>query len=237
VAAVEWRLDVETRRDAARKPGGDLLPPGQRLVALDQPAIAISPDGKNLVYVAIDGSSSQQLYLRPLDRLESKPIAGTEGVSPFFSPDGQWIGFSPAKADEGRGRRSVATLAASGGASWSSQGILAFQSQALQQVSQEGGPQQPLTKAGRTDAFHRWPEFLPGGTAVLFAGSPTNAAWNNSEIGVQLVEVRERTSLVQRRTQPNGAWVICSTRRADADGRAFRCATPRRDGRCPRAQA
>src|SRR3990172_12571594 len=92
------------------------LPPGQRLAALDQPAIAISPDGKNLVYVAIQsrdregavmpapatgpladarGSDSvQQLYLRPLDSNESKPIAGTEGaVAPFFSPDGEWIGF------------------------------------------------------------------------------------------------------------------------------------------------
>jgi len=187
------------------------LPPGQRLAALDQPAIAISPDGRNLVYVAIDGSSPPQLYLRPLDSLEARSIAGTEdAVSPFFSPDGDWVGFFAGgklkKVSVDGGPVAVLTNASSsGGASWSSQGILAFQSQALQQVSQEGGTPQPLTKAGKTDNFHRWPEFLPGESAVLFAGSPTNAAWNNSQIGVQLVGEREPAILVQGGTQPRYA--------------------------------
>jgi serine/threonine-protein kinase len=121
------------------------LPPGQRLTALDHPAIAISPDGKNLVYVAMDGSSTQQLYLRPLDSVEARPIAGTENaVSPFFSPDGHWIGFFA----DGKLRKvsvdgsPVATLAGAavpGGASWSSRGTLAFQwaaARVLQQVSE-----------------------------------------------------------------------------------------------------
>ena len=34
------------------------------------------------------------LYLRPMDRLESSPLPGTQGAhSPFFSPDGQWVAF------------------------------------------------------------------------------------------------------------------------------------------------
>ena len=37
---------------------------------------------------------TQQLYLRALDSLESKPIPDTEGATnPFFSPDSQWVGF------------------------------------------------------------------------------------------------------------------------------------------------
>jgi serine/threonine-protein kinase len=190
------------------------LPPGQGLAALDQPAIAISPDGTNLVYVAIDSNSPQQLYLRPLDSLEARPIAGTEGASsPFFSPDGRWIGFFAA----GRLKKvavdvgSVATLAdavPSGGASWSSQGTLAFHGQALQvllQVSQEGGTPQPLTSAGKPDLYLRWPEFLPRGTGILFVGSPTNVAWNNTRIAIQRVGRSERTNLVQGGTQPKYA--------------------------------
>ena len=53
----------------------------------------ISPDGTRLVYAAIRGGTSQ-LYLRPLDQMEATPIEGAEdGTFPFFSPDGQWLGF------------------------------------------------------------------------------------------------------------------------------------------------
>ena len=58
-----------------------------------RPAVALSPDGTRLVYVANRGGK-RQLYLRQMDRLEVTPIAGTEGgLSPFFSPDGETVGF------------------------------------------------------------------------------------------------------------------------------------------------
>jgi serine/threonine-protein kinase len=231
------------------------LPAGQRLAALDQPAIAISPDGKNLVYVAIQSrdregagvliptggqppladargsdTGTQQLYLRPLDSQESKPIVGTEGaVAPFFSPDGQWIGFfagGKLKKVSVSGGAAV-TLASApnpGGASWSNQGTVALQpaltTQGLQQVSQEGGTPQPLTRVVKGEFYHRWPEFLPGGKAVLFAAAPANA-WNNAQIAVQQVgtgiparpsdgagapsPLGERKDLIQGGTQPRYA--------------------------------
>ena len=47
-----------------------------------------------LVYVALTGPESH-MYLRPLDQFESTVIPGTEGAyEPFFSPDGQWVGFT-----------------------------------------------------------------------------------------------------------------------------------------------
>jgi len=52
--------------------------------------LAISPQGTHLVYLA-----DNKLYLRALNRLDA-PVAirGTEDArEPFFSPDGQWIGF------------------------------------------------------------------------------------------------------------------------------------------------
>ena len=53
--------------------------------------VAISPDGSTMVYVATSG---RQLFVRPMDKLEVMPLRGTEsGYTPFFSPDGQWIGY------------------------------------------------------------------------------------------------------------------------------------------------
>src|SRR5258708_6050842 len=56
-------------------------------------ALALSPDGRSLVFTGVH-SDVPQLYLHALDRLDSAPIAGTEGgASPFVSPDGRWVGF------------------------------------------------------------------------------------------------------------------------------------------------
>src|SRR5262249_41518469 len=56
-------------------------------------AFAISPDGQTLVYAGRH-NGLVQLYVRPLDSYEVRPLPGTEGAyGPFFSPNGQWVGF------------------------------------------------------------------------------------------------------------------------------------------------
>jgi serine/threonine-protein kinase len=68
-----------------------VLPPTHVPSNFGQRVLAISPAGTHVVYVA-----NQQLYVRALDELEARPLTGTEETSPsdpFFSPDGQWIGF------------------------------------------------------------------------------------------------------------------------------------------------
>ncbi len=144
------------------------LPLGQRLAALDQPAVALSPDGTHLAYVATQGGA-QQIYLRAMDSLDARLIPGTEGATePFFSPDGQWLGFFVGnklkKAPVGGG--AVLTLAETmfpGGASWGSQGMIAFApswASVLRQMSDAGGKPQPLTRLEKGEFSHRWPEFL-----------------------------------------------------------------------------
>lgn len=55
--------------------------------------VTLSPDGRDLVFAANDGSVSR-LYRRSLDDLEVRPIPGTEGArAPFFSPEGDAVGF------------------------------------------------------------------------------------------------------------------------------------------------
>jgi tRNA A-37 threonylcarbamoyl transferase component Bud32 len=68
------------------------LPPGQHM-SLGDLAIALSPDGNRLAYVASQAGTSQ-LYVRAMSDLEAKPIPDSDGASaPFFSPDNQWLGF------------------------------------------------------------------------------------------------------------------------------------------------
>jgi serine/threonine protein kinase len=153
------------------------LPPGDRLGAgaPQLPALAISRDGKQLVYAAIHGVTSQ-LYLRPLDIQEARPIPNTEGASePFFSPDGQWIGFyAGGKLKKISVSGGAAVILADAlnqfGASWGSQSKIVFAPSVgspLLQVSDAGGDPRPLTQPekGISDI---WPDFLPGGKAVLF---------------------------------------------------------------------
>jgi Tol biopolymer transport system component len=190
------------------------LPPGQRLAGLDQPALALSPDGTHLAYVAVQGGV-QQLYLRAMDGLEARPILGTEGAAgPFFSPDGQWLGFFTGtnlkKIPVSGGAAQIlgqATLAH--GESWSSQGTIAFSpgtASFLQQVSEAGGPLQPLTRLEPGEISHRWPEFLPGGKSFLFVTSTSSFNWTtNSQVAVQTIGTGERRSLIQGATHPHYA--------------------------------
>ncbi|MDH3495219.1 MAG: protein kinase [Gemmatimonadota bacterium] len=66
---------------------------GVQLSGAPVSTVALSPDGRNLVYVGATPRGSQ-LHLRRLEDLTVTPIAGTEGgVGPFFTPDGEAVGF------------------------------------------------------------------------------------------------------------------------------------------------
>lgn len=186
------------------------LPPGQRLAGMDRPALALSPDGSLLAYVAIkDGI--QQIYLRAIDSLGTSPVAGTEGaVNPVFSPDGRWLGFFAGqklkKVPVSGG--AVVTLGDAPdpeGASWSGQGTIAFAPSTvsgLQQVPDGGGAPQPLTRLEKGEATHRWPSFLPDGTALLFSYGTTSGNWDNQQVAAQSVETGERRNLVKQGMSP-----------------------------------
>ncbi len=208
-----WNLKPSPSRPVSR--AVITLPPGQQLAGLENgPAVTISPDGTHLAYVAIQGGAQQQLYLRAMDSLEAKPIPGTEGASnPFFSPDGQWLGFfAGGKLRKvlvnGGAALTLGYIANPRGASWSSQGMIALAPtpfSVLQQVSEAGGTPQPLTHFEKGERSQRWPEFLPGGKAVLFAGGPSISNWNNARVAVQSVGTGERQNLIEGATQPRYA--------------------------------
>jgi serine/threonine-protein kinase len=199
------------------------LPPGQQLAVPETgPAVALSPDGTHLAYVAGQGGT-QRVYLRSLDSLEARPIPGTEvataGTSytePFFSPDSQWLGFFAGGklkkvSVSGGPALTLCDVSMSYGASWGSQGMIAFapvQTPFLVQVSELGGEPQPLTRIEKGEVGHGWPEFLPGGKAVLFAagaGGGGGNNWGNAQIAVQSVGTSEHRKLIQGGTNPHYA--------------------------------
>jgi eukaryotic-like serine/threonine-protein kinase len=190
------------------------LPPGQQLAGLDRgPAVALSPDGTQLAYVARQGVT-QQLYVQAMDSLDSKPIPGTEGAfAPFFSRDGQWLGFFAGGtlkkiSMSGGAALPLGEAGTPHGVSWGSHGIIAFApttASALEQVSDEGGTPQPLTHLEKGDVSHRWPEFLPGGRAVLFTAGINGATFANAQVAVQSVVTGERRNLIPGATQPRYA--------------------------------
>ena len=190
------------------------LPPGQQLAGLSKgPAVALTPDGTHLAYVAREGGT-QRIYLRAMNSLESKPIPDTEGAAnPFFSPDGQWLGFfASGKLKKvslnGGGALTLADAVEPGGASWSSQGTIFFgaaSTSPLKQVPDTGGVPQPLTSIQRGEGGHRWPDVMPGGKAVLFVAGASAITSNNQQLAIQLVGTGKQHYLIQGGTTPQYA--------------------------------
>jgi Tol biopolymer transport system component/predicted Ser/Thr protein kinase len=151
---------------------------GEAPVTGFQPMLALSPDGRTMVYRARkDGIT--RLYRRALDRLEAMPIAGTEeGTGPFFSPDGRWLGFDSdgvLKRVALAGGLPVEIGAAPGGvtADWLPDDTIVYAtntSRTLQRVPASGGPPEAITSldAARGDTLHLLPQALADGRRLLF---------------------------------------------------------------------
>jgi serine/threonine protein kinase/Tol biopolymer transport system component len=187
--------------------------PGQPLAGFSGPAVALSADGTHLAYVARQGGT-QQIYLRAMDSLEAKPIIGTQGgLEPFFSPDARSLGFfagGKLKIVSLNGGAAL-TLADAGlpfGASWGSQGRIVFapsNATPLQEVLDRGGTVQPLTRLEKPESIHYWPEFLPGGKAVLFTAGTAGLRLSNARVAVQAVGTGERRNLIADAANPRYA--------------------------------
>jgi serine/threonine protein kinase len=191
------------------------LPPGQRFTNLGQPAMALSPDGKQFVYVASAGGA-QQLYLRSMDSFDAKPMQGTEGATtPFFSPDSQWIGFFAAGklkkvSISGGATVTLCEVTDPRGATWGLDDTIVLSPTAaggLSLVPAAGGTPQPLTTldSKKGEGSHRWPEFLPGGRAVLFNVPKVNIPSAGAQLALYVLKTGERRDLIQLGTHPRYA--------------------------------
>jgi Tol biopolymer transport system component/predicted Ser/Thr protein kinase len=193
-------------------------PPTAPLASLGGYDLAVSPDGKRLAYFAQDPQTGgAELYVRDVDELDARAVPGAEvaqpgggNMNPFFSPDGQWVGFrSPGKgimrvsvsgepplkiADDPDGSAGVFL-----GATWASDGTVIYAAGArLYRISAGGGgTPEPLTSAwDAANTYESGPVLLPGGHAVLF-----NVIGETEQVAVLDLDTGEQKILVQGGTQ------------------------------------
>lgn len=157
------------------------------------PQIALSPDGRYLVFVAEAPKGRPALWLRALRNDKAEPLRGTEdAIYPFWSADSTAIGFFAqgklrivGLAGEPPRTLSDSPLDTRGG-SWSANGTIVFAPEAnsgLFKISAAGGTPTPATTLDvrRKENSHRFPSFLPDGRHFLYTTrSPNQEDWGVS---------------------------------------------------------
>jgi Tol biopolymer transport system component/tRNA A-37 threonylcarbamoyl transferase component Bud32 len=157
------------------------VPEDQEIDILFRPVIDISPDGSCIVYIA-----NNSLYKRRMESLESEVIPGTEnGESPFFSPDGKWVGFfAGGKLKKvplnGGPAIELAEAESNRGGTWTSEGRIVFSPSSragLYSIRSDGGEVKQVTVVDtlNNERTHRWPQCLPDGKTVIFTLGTVNS--------------------------------------------------------------
>ncbi|HXG56131.1 MAG TPA: protein kinase, partial [Vicinamibacterales bacterium] len=194
-----WHLSIAVPEGARVAPGG----------------IAVSPDGKTIVYSASSSQAAEgagstaaegitRLYVRQFDAQESIPLPGTEGArTPFFSVDGLSVGFFTDTALMkvsllgGRPIRISAAPPVARGAAWLPDDSIVLaptQSFGLHRLASgaEMGEELTTLDESRGEKGHQWPSVLPGGEYVLYTVRHGTAS-NEEAADVGVVHVATRT--------------------------------------------
>ena len=187
---------------------------------------ALSPDGRHLVFVG-ERDGATQLYHRPLDQLDAIPIPDTDGaLAPFFSPDGESVGFTvgdgSAVGEDRLGVTTVKRVSLAGGPpttvftfpvgrrwvdlkpDWSDDDTIWFGGgRGLYQVSALGGTPEQVTTPGELDAgvvILQHPRALPGGRAILH--SARTGGSSSSVVAVYELDTGRHTTVVADGSHP-----------------------------------
>ena len=179
--------------------------------------LMVTPDGTQVIYKGGSDPGATQLFVRLLDRLEPSPLTPRGAPkAPFSSPDGQWVGFFEPGAPVRLKKVAItggpiitltAVDGASRGATWGDGDRITFATAApstgLQQVSAAGGEPTVLTKPNpeRGEADHVYPQWLPGGEALLFTITSTTGSLDAAQVAVLDVRTGEAKVVVRGGSQ------------------------------------
>jgi Tol biopolymer transport system component/tRNA A-37 threonylcarbamoyl transferase component Bud32 len=175
--------------------------------------LSVSPDGRRVTFLAKLKGGKSSLWVRSVDDVAAKPIAGTEGAAwPFWSPDSRFVAFfadGKLQKVDLTGAPPLAICDAPGGrsGSWNKDGVIIFSpdtTTVIHRVAAGGGASTPVTKLdeSRAETTHRWAEFLPDGRHFLYMAG-THAAGMKSAanaIYVSSLDSKDRTLLLQARS-------------------------------------
>jgi serine/threonine-protein kinase len=192
-----------------------------------QTVLALSPDGTKVAYRTPPSAANKlpRLVLRPVDALEATPIYEGQAVSPFFSPDGAWVGFFAIEGEKGVVRKvaitggpavTIGTIEkpqAPHGGTWGEDDtiIFAMHNRGLWRVSTDRSVAEPLTPETAPTADkkepgsdHReWPVLLPDGRGLLYSDRPDGSTGAGaSRILVRNLKSGEERVLISGGTSP-----------------------------------
>ena len=195
---VQEYLEGDTLREPLKKGALPLSNQGSSVV--------LSPDGTRMAYVLGTGTATErELVIRSLDQQDSTRLVarGPNPVAPyhpFFSPAGQWVGFvTPSEMRKvpvtGGTPLPIVDVDRNRGAAWGPDETIVYTpdpASGLFLVSANGGEPEPLTELAEGEATHRWPQFLPGGRAVLFTSHVAGNGFDAATIEVVDLDTKER---------------------------------------------
>jgi eukaryotic-like serine/threonine-protein kinase len=188
------------------------LPEGVQL-DLQNASVVLSPDGRTVVLVASPPGQPAQLWTRRLDQLTVTALPGTEDASsPFWSPDGRFIGFfSNRKLKKvplsGGAVQSICDAVDGRGGTWNKAGMIVFSPESrgvLLSVPAAGGVPVAVTTLAKAGMTHRLPQFLPDGKRVLFFSGEGDSTTVN---GIYSLDVASKKTALVLETKSGGIYV------------------------------
>ena len=207
----------------------DLPPTPGEALSLGPADVSISPDGRELAYVASDSSDVKHLLVRALDSHTAHVVPESENADhPFWSPDGRWIGYFT----NGEGACLKKVPAAGGtpvklcdvqwsrGGAWGKNGDILFSpspNSPLSRISENGGAITVATQLDSTrgEKSHRNPSFLPDGEHFIFSAVPAvERGWTIFAASLRSPTVKPIGSALSAAT-----WVAPGYLLFDRDGR------------------
>ncbi len=177
-------------------------------------SVAVSRDGRNIAYtasVASTGAPMFQLHLRRLGATRAEPIAATQtGVSPFFSPDGDRLGFFSLRegnlqiVDLRTGAVTpLVDISTARGGVWRDDDVIFYSPDTeagIWRIDADGANNAPVTfpDADRGERSHRYPDLLPDGKTLLFTVATSEILeFDEAHIDAFDIETGDRVTVVE----------------------------------------
>ena len=209
-----WLLKPAPSAPAASLRRFSIAPP-HLSVATTNRDIAITPDGSTIVYIAGQGTD-RQIYVRRLDALTATALRPAErSYEPLVSADGAWVAFND---ESDYTLRKVAltggppvTVAKIGremlGATWGSDDSIIFAtSEGLWRIPPGGGTPESIARPDQAkgESVFAWPEYLPGGRAVLYA---VQSGARSDDVAIAALDLQTRVAkeVIRGATNPRYA--------------------------------